>query len=397
MVPAVPPALDRLVQRCLAKEPDERWQSAADLARELSWIAEGGAPAGETAPATARRGSARMAWSVAGVLAIVAIVFGSIALRPPATSSRDPIRFEIPAPEGTLLRTMYEAAAPPAVSPDGRHVVFGVMSAGDNRLWLRTLNAQPRPLPGTENGNRPFWSPDSRSIGFFTTNELQRIDIAGGPPLTVCTANAGRGGSWNHEGTIVLSPISDSGLFRVAADGGEPQPVTELGTSPLESSHRYPQFLPEMDFEKGSEPRPLIESSHHNTLPAISPDGHWLAYSSDESGRPEVYVTRFPSLEGKWQVSGTGSLDPLWDVDGKTLFYRSTSHTVMSVPVTIAGSQIQFGTESKLFDLYSFLDIEESVFDLSPDGKHFVASVIPEERMRAPITVVVDWAAALAD
>ncbi len=142
---------------------------------------------------------------------------------------------------------MGETAAPATVSPDGRMLVFGVReSSGENRLWLLTLDdPEPRPLHGTSGGSRPFWSPDSRSLGFFAGGELRRLEIAGGPALTVAPADSGRGGTWNQDDVIVFAPSSASPLSRVNASGGEVREVTGREADSFAGSHRYPDFLPD--------------------------------------------------------------------------------------------------------------------------------------------------------
>jgi len=136
-----------------------------------------------------------------------------------------------------------------SLSPDGRRIVFfGEGSDGASRFWMRSLDSLDlQPLAGTDTGNAsfPFWSPDSRSIGFFASSKLKRLDISGGPPQTVCAAPDGRGGTWNRDGIIVFSPASGSGLLRVPASGGEPAPVTRIDPSHPTGGHQWPSFLPD--------------------------------------------------------------------------------------------------------------------------------------------------------
>lgn len=645
--PSTPAALDRLVRRCLAKDPDQRWQSTTDLAQELAWIArgdEGVADPTRAAESTTPR-TARWAWGAALLFALLAVVLGTLLLgRTPSGPSPFPVRFEITPPVETLLRSMDEAAAPVEVSPDGRRVVFGLSEPdGTNRLWIRSLDDPvARPLPGTEGGMRPFWSPDSRSVAFFTTTALLRVDVDGSPPLRLCASSTGRGGAWNADGTIVFAPSGGEVLYRVSDRGGEPEPVTVFGESPPESSHRYPHFLPDgrhftylslspaaaagtgsesenrlmvgsldgmqprllmagvsqaswaagflvfrrgealqarpfdaerleftgdavtvseavqydagyeraifsatddviafvggsyrgetvmqlrdrsgavtrrfddtvayqmryspdgrtiaartvdpqgeaislFDLERGvrtrltfgegiqtspvwspdgerlafssgavqstiqvvrvdgdggatallegvdavplewspdgrsllvfagepeqfdiqrldlddPEPRlqPLLTSAQHNEgLPAISPDGRWLAYTSDETGRFEVYLTSFPEVDGKWQVSSEGGLDPIWNPEGTSLFYRSLGSSLMEVDLDPTGASPRLGTPEALFSARWVNDLEASTYDVSPDGQQFATAVLPEESVRTPITVVVNWTAGL--
>lgn len=155
------------------------------------------------------------------------------------------MRLSVLPPEGTFF-TLGENRGGSAVAPDGRKMAFIATEAGTALLWVRPLDSlEAQPLPGTEGASCPFWAPDSRAIGFFAEEKLKTIDLAGGPPRTVCDAPAGRGGSWNRSGTIVFTPRTLSPIYRVSAEGGEPTPITVLDPSRRENSHYWPQFLPD--------------------------------------------------------------------------------------------------------------------------------------------------------
>ncbi len=133
-----------------------------------------------------------------------------------------------------------------AISPDGRTVAFTAAWKGNTALWIRALDSlEAKPLPGTETASQPFWSPDSRSIGFFTTSKLKTIDTAGGPTRDLADIVVGRGASWSREGIIVFAPKPDGILYQIAANGSVPQPVTSLDGSRAEISHALPHFLPD--------------------------------------------------------------------------------------------------------------------------------------------------------
>jgi Tol biopolymer transport system component/Ser/Thr protein kinase RdoA (MazF antagonist) len=256
--PACPPALERLVRRCLAKDPDDRWQSAADLASELQWIGAGEAPSrgGGAAPSTgsgalageviaARRAAARerLAWA-ALTLALLAAA-GVLAARAWRGAAESPrlAWAALPAPAGARI----DPRCAPAVSADGASVAFVVAGAqGESRLWVRKLDApEARPLADTEGAAHPFWSPDGRWLGFFSGGQLKKIDVAGGPAIGLCEARDGRGGSWSPEGVILFQPRFSDPLYRVPAGGGTPEPVTALDESRFEIAHRWPHFLPD--------------------------------------------------------------------------------------------------------------------------------------------------------
>ncbi len=239
--PLTPPALERIVRTCLAKDPEERWQSAADVARQLKWLEESSVSA--TAKPPGRRRWPQWLWIAAA--AASGILLGVLVLRP-AGDAGDAIYASIVAPANSGFVFTSDVGGPPALSPDARSLVYAAQSQNGTRmLWLQRLSAGgPQPLSGTENATFPFWSPDSRSIAFFANGKLNRVEIGGGMPTAICRAADGRGGTWNREGVIVFAPEFRSGLFRVGASGGEPQELTRVDAS-KHTSHRWPEFLPD--------------------------------------------------------------------------------------------------------------------------------------------------------
>ncbi|HEY7727428.1 MAG TPA: protein kinase, partial [Candidatus Eisenbacteria bacterium] len=239
--PLTPPALDRLIQQCLVKDPENRRQTMHDVLLDLRWIVEGGSRAGLPAPVAARRRSTvRLAWSVAALAAGAAVVFaaGYFLRRPPRP---EPVRFFVDAPEGAI------AVGSPRISPDGRYLAFNVTdSTGVSRIWLRPMNSlTAQPVPGTENAERPFWSPDSRTIGFMAGNKLKKIPVAGGPPVTVCESGSRGDGSWGRSGVILYDGGLTDSIRCVSASGGTPSGATFIDRSRNESGNAWPQFLPD--------------------------------------------------------------------------------------------------------------------------------------------------------
>ena len=245
--PLTPPALERVVATCLAKDPDERFQTIHDVKLQLKWIAEGGSKAGIPVPIAAqRKNRERILWAVLGVL--VTLCVGLAALHfGHATPERQILHTYLPAPEKVQFAFAGDRTAPLAISPDGTRLVFGAIdSDGKQTLWVRGLQAaSAQPLPGTAGATYPFWSADSRLIAFFAEGKLKKIEAAGGPAQIICEAPDGRGGSWNREGIIVFNPAYNGPLFKVPAAGGMPVQVTELDRSQHENTHRWPQFLPD--------------------------------------------------------------------------------------------------------------------------------------------------------
>jgi Tol biopolymer transport system component len=634
--PMVPPALDRVVRTCLAKDPDDRWQTAHDLEGELKWIAQMGSAAGVAAPVAARRKNReRMAWAAFAVAAILSGVLAVLYIRR-APRPETPIRASLVLPEKMFLGEI-------ALSPDGTRLAFTMVKPGGQpSLWVRSLDAPvAQPVADAENASFPFWSPDSRSIGFFSGDgKLKRVDASGGGLLTICDAERGVGGTWNRDGTIVFGPAPTSQLFRVPAGGGRPIAVTKLDDSRHETAHRYPSFLPDgrhflymaanlsgapndpanairigsldgkedrvlapvlsnarfasghllyvrertllaqrldgrlqpagepfpvaqrvtgvgwvgfscftasdtgllvyapivtvpsqlLWFDRSGKPldsvgepaiyldtrvspngqrvatdvfdtsrnfaevwlfnsdgsgankfafgpgnrygpvwspdgtklafasdskaigvRPNVEVkaldggmettlldngdsnipeswspdgrflslqvvpakgkrsnevwvldvAAHKTIPVstggenagnsqFSPDGHWLAYESDESGRSEVYVQSFPGPGGTWQISAAGGTIPHWRGDGKELFYLSLDNKIMSVPVeTGSGSH---GAPVPLFTVHPALGGPTGgIYDVTADGKRFLVDSLPADQGSPPISLVVHW------
>jgi serine/threonine protein kinase len=251
--PDVPAALDRIISTCLAKDPDDRYQSARDLLRDLRWAASDtpASVAAKTA-ATSSLGS-RLAWSIAAIAmaALGTLTVISLPRARESVSPESPVRFTIDAPEqaafGGPVGGGTGTATQIAVSPDGLSVVFVARHQSSFQIWLRSLaSAAATPIPGTEDGTFPFWSPDSRSIGFFAAGKLKKVQISGGPPVTLSDAPVGRGGAWNRDNVIVFAASSTgSGLVRVSSAGGTPEAVTTLDPTTGETNHRWPHFLPD--------------------------------------------------------------------------------------------------------------------------------------------------------
>jgi Tol biopolymer transport system component len=239
----IPPALARIVDRCLEKTPAARFQSTRDLAfalESLSSHTQRAEVVEAIGAAPARRSRERLAWGVAA-LAVAGLVAAVVPLV--LFSRRVPV-----APEEMRLEVSTPPTSHPALmalSPDGRRLVFVATAENQTQLFLRDLaSTTARPLAGTEGALYPFWSPDSRSVAFFSTGKLQRVDLAGGSVQTLAPAASPSGGSWNGDGTIIFAPVTGAPLMRVSARGGEPVAVTRLAL-PAQTAHRAPRFLPD--------------------------------------------------------------------------------------------------------------------------------------------------------
>jgi WD40 repeat protein len=231
------PSLERIVRRCLAKDPDDRWQSARDLWHELRWVTDEPSTRGVAGSTRFRR----LAFALATL-----IVISGVALVIRQVTSSEPVvhvaRFTVSPPAGTSL----PPAPPftPEISPDGRQLVFRVRRGEESVLAVRSVDAlEAQVLAGTEGAAFPFWSPDSRVIAFFAAGRLKKIAAQGGPVQVICDVRAGLGGTWNRDGMIVFLSAGTDGLFKVSASGGEPAALTSLRHG--EGFHHRPIFLPD--------------------------------------------------------------------------------------------------------------------------------------------------------
>jgi len=248
---AIPKSLDRIVATCLAKDPDDRWQTARDLLRELRWAtAERDVRNAEAGRRGSRFGGS-LTWALLGMLTVALVATGTLAWRHlrEIPSVAESLQFTVAPPDNTQLGGPAGggsgSATQLAISPDGRSIVLVARADTKYTLWLRTLaTAGFRQLTGTDDAAFPFWSPDSRFIGFFAGGKLKKVQAAGGPPITLCDALQGRGGTWNRDNVIVFGILTHP-LQRVSAAGGTPTPVGQLDKSYSETSQRFPQFLPD--------------------------------------------------------------------------------------------------------------------------------------------------------
>jgi Tol biopolymer transport system component/predicted Ser/Thr protein kinase len=623
----VPANVRRLLESCLQKDPAQRLQSIGDF----RWLLE------ETTPQTAAQATG-LPWKILATgFAIVALVLGAAYFRRPTEQPRV-VKLSLLPPENTIF-----GGDLPAISPDGRRLAFVVTTGQERKLWIRDLDSvAARPLAGTERASYPFWSPDSRFIGFFTLGKLKSIDVTSGAVLTLCDAGNARGASWNQNGVILFTPDTRGVLLRVPATGGAVTPATTLDQALGEVSHRFPWFLPDgrhflytatsANLEKATiylanldskERRPVLEAASNvvytppgyllfvrdRTLmaqpfdpgqgkttgdsvavaeqigytpvqiqgqftasqngvlvyasdvggqqngqltwfdrsgnsvgriggpgllsrPAISPDGNivavdrpdqqtlladiwlydvrrdtatrftfnsrfndrpvwspdgshiafrstlgvganlyqkatsgmateealdkakgskfpydwsqdgryliegvtdpktkldiwvlplfgdrkpfpylqtefneayarlspngkWLAYTSDETKRAEIYVQSFPTPGGKWQISTNGGLYPVWSRDGKELFYIGPDQKLTAVEV-MGGDKFAAGTPRPLFTMHRAIvgGGRGGWFDVSKDGR-FLMPIPVENAAPVPMTVVVNWTAGL--
>ena len=259
--PLVSAGLERIVRKCLAKDPELRWQTARDLLDELKWIGDSGSldtlvtPGSGaqqlTIPKRQRGRRAHLAWLAAGAVAVTAVIVTAVfALKPFLSGPTEgpAFQFTVSAPEGWVLN---EASPFTALSPDGRSLVFTATSrTGERAVWLRSLDSgATRQIAGSEGGTQPFWSPDSQFIFFRTEQGWRRVDSAGGPGQGIGAVDEASYGTANRDGVVIFMieqkiAQTPKGLFRISSTLA-PTPVTTPDESQKEIAHEWPQFLPD--------------------------------------------------------------------------------------------------------------------------------------------------------
>ena len=259
--PSVPSPLAWILDRCLAKEPEGRYASTGDLAREIATVRSHlsemtGTPAaaGTIAMSAGRR--SRLAWGVAAIAVAAAGIMAAVLARRPAPPRASVMRFSVPPPARAKFLSRFDTVGF-AFSPDGSRLAFLGDEMGSDRevapatrsrtgVWIRALSdLEPRSLPGTEGASSVFWSPDGRSVGFFSNGRLLRQDIAGGSPTPICDVGSGKQvGTWGA-GEILLGSTFEGIIYRVSADGGSAVPYIQPDKARGETRAAWPVFLPD--------------------------------------------------------------------------------------------------------------------------------------------------------
>jgi serine/threonine-protein kinase len=241
--PMTPPVLERAVLRCLAKEPEDRWQMARDLELELKWIAESGSQAERPPTASAKSAFSKHAFIISlCCLLLSAAITGLATWRLKPSPPRPVSRMTITLPPGQQLAGLEQPAV--ALSPDGSQLAYVAIQGGTQQIYLRAMDSlESRPIPGTEGGANPFFSPDGQWLGFVSEQKLKKVPVAGGPAQALNDAVQLNGASWSSKEIIAFKRQGISAFQQVPAGGGSPQPLTSVGKG--EIGQRWPDFLPD--------------------------------------------------------------------------------------------------------------------------------------------------------
>ena len=334
--PLTPPTLDHAIRRCLAKDPEERWQTARDVVLELRWVAEGkGQTAGATLSPEKTAFRERAAWLIAGALALalIALAIWWRNSMPP----RETMYFQAPLPF---------PAQDIAVAPNGHSVaiVAYLESARKNALWIYELGSQTaRGLADTEGASYPFWSADGRFLAFFADGKLKKLDVSGGPVQTICDSPSGRGGTWNKDGVIVFSPDAalPTHLYRVPSSGGTPKQISTPDPNRGEQSHRWPMFLP--------------DGRHYLYM---------AANFSGQKGVDAIFVGSLDSSEKRFLVEA--SANAAYAAPGYLLFYRDKS--LLAQPFDQRHFALTGEPTTILTDIEYRPQVKRAVFGIADNG-----------------------------
>ena len=367
--PLAPPMLDHVVRACLTKDPVDRIQSAHDVAMDLGWVdsLRSAPPDTESSAAVAR---SRVPWFAAVAGAIVLGTLAGFLLHHPAPAAPS-VRAALNPPPAGRFRLTDDAGGPPVISPDGAYLAFTATVDGKTSVWVRPMNSNDaRALPDTSDAIFPFWSPDSRSIGYFAGNKLKTIEIGGGASQAVCDVTIGRGGAWGPGGEIVFSPAPTAALMLVSASGGTPTPLTSLDPA-LHTSHRWPFFLPDGKHFLYLAMHHDPSKSSNNAIYYASRDGHenrllihaqtnaiyaagFLLFGRGDQLMAQPFDPAKGTFSGRAQAVSSGVLNDVttWHMDasatdsGVLTFANGTSGNVQLVWMDRTGKQTGVAVEN---------------------------------------------------
>ena len=386
--PMSPTALDHVVQGCLAKDPEARWQSVADIARELRWIASGGSGVGVATPVkVGPRWREHMIW--AGMAAVLLAALAWSNLRGHETERT--VRSFLPPPAQMSFDFTGDFSGPPAISADGTAVAFCARTQRErDSIWVQSLGElTPKKVDGTEGASFPFWSADGKFLGFFADSHLKKIPAGGGPVTILAEAPNPRGGSWNQDNVIIYEPDYRDTLWRISAAGGPPVRLTKFEND-KHTTHRWPQFLPDGkhflffatnhsgDSEHGIYFGSLVDGTYKHVLDADSGGQYASGYliyqlqsqlqaqkfddaTGTVSGEPVTLANLVEYDTGTWHATFTASQNGL-------LVYEPGSKTL--------GTDVYWMDRSgKVLSKVAERAFYKGAGRISPDGKRLALSM----------------------
>jgi Tol biopolymer transport system component len=386
---ATPDGVRKLLKRCLERDRKQRLQAIGEARIAIDeCLAHPEAPPG--APGARPKSRERVAWIVAALAAAVALTVATTHFREKPPEVR-PVRFAVFPPDRAAFGNLSTAGAV-MVSPDGAQLAFvGTGQGANSELWLRPLDAlTAHPLAGTTGATYPFWSPDSRYLGFFADGKLKKVAANGGPPQTLCEAPSGRGGSWSRGKSsaelIVFAPNATGGLFVVSAAGGEPAAATTLDSVLQQNSHRQPEFLPDgrhfLFVATSSQPeKAAIFIGDIEGKPAPGSPKRLMAGDSRPLYSPPGYLLFVREKNLMAQPFDAGSLQFTGDIFPIVDHVASASLRNIGAFSVSAGGALVWGNESasprhltwldRQGKQIAGLDVQEQYFfpQLSPDGR----------------------------
>ena len=379
LAPVTPPALDWVVMRCLAKDPEARWQSARDVALQLKWIADQPAVAADAEPAARPRRALLTGLAIGIAITAAVAAIGLYVTRgrsqQTATAELPSLQAAVVLPRDLRLAVGEDPSARFAISPDGRRLAVVASDPGGDKIWVRPLDGvTAQAVAGTEGASYPFWSPDSRSIGFVArpggdvvaggSPRLMRVDLSSGQVTTLAETTLAAIGAWNRDGVILFTAARNGPIHRVGTSGGVSAPVTTLDRDAGEVQHVHPSFLPD---------------GRHFLYTAI---GSKTGGATDPRG---VYVGSIDPAE-KPALLFEGGTNAKF-ADGHIIFVRNGR--LMAQPFDLAGRRFEPGATPRLLaegvqELGGAGAANAGAFSVSDTG------VIAYQAV-APVTMQLEW------
>ena len=349
--PSLPPQIQWILDKCLAKPPEERYQHTDDLVVRLKHLVRqvhsGAAglapPAAAGAPTIGPRSP--VAWLVAGIVG-AGVGFAAAfvlmnGLPGDAGNADEVVRLSIPLEADAPIALGGQPPVAVAISPDGSQIVYVVNQAGEDILYLRSLDElEAQPIPGSERGHGPFFSPDGEWLGFFADGKLKTISLPGGAPVEITVAATARGATVTADGRIIFTPTINSGLWAVSVSGGEPQQLTQFNAEAGEFGHRWPHALP---------------------------DGNTVLFVIDTGGSFDQARIGLLSLDtGETREIIDGGTRPVYSPTGHVIYGRQG--TLLAVPFDLEAGEVSGRPTVVLTDVATQQDTGAGHFDLSHTG-----------------------------